>query len=268
MTDPDDHHANRRNLRANTIVVPPLHFESGGMRPGGMESGSMGSGGIRPGGDNQTAAGSSERPIKQPATAADPFSMVIPETVLPEGWDAPLQNPIPRIVPPLPAPALRRVRNVRQEQSLAILQEQQRLRHVAMAEEQERQQALAVLEEQQRLRNIVMVQTQERQQQALATLHQERRQEFRLEDFNGLNPQNDIPPEEELEYVDAPPLGQIVENALEYLQQPADNGDDPRQEDPPDDLAVHIPAEEVEPPLDPAIPEMNGSSKRKTALFG
>ncbi|KAG6859374.1 hypothetical protein C0995_009195 [Termitomyces sp. Mi166 len=347
MTDPDNHCANR-NLRANTVVVPPLHFESGGMRPGGM-----GSGGIRPGGDNQTAAGSSERPIRQPATAADSFSMVIPETVLPEGWDAPLQNPmprmvppapapmyrrnnnmlrsinqpivaipeihvslqnpmprmmlppsapvyrgdsmlrpvnqpivaipgtvllegwdaplqnpIPRIVPPLPAPALRRVRNVRQEQSLAILQEQQRLRHVAMAEEQERQQALAVLEEQQRLRNIVMVQTQERQQQALATLHQERRQEFRLEDFNGLNPQNDIPPEEELEYVDAPPLGQIVENALEYLQQPADNGDDPRQEDPPDDLAVHIPAEEVEPPLDPAIPEMNGSSKRKTALFG
>ncbi|KAG6869937.1 hypothetical protein C0995_016154, partial [Termitomyces sp. Mi166 len=205
------------------MVVPPLHFESGYMRPGGMESE-----GIRPGGDNQTAAGSSERPIRQPATAADPFSMVIPEIVLPEGWDAPLQNPMPRmlppapapmygrnnnmlrpvnqpvlvvtipetvfpegwdaplqnpirIVPPLPAPALRRVRNVRQEQSLAILQEQQRLRHVAMAEEQERQQALAVLEEQQRLRNIAMVQTQERQQQALATLHQERRQEFRLE---------------------------------------------------------------------------------------
>ncbi|KAG6892445.1 hypothetical protein C0995_003690, partial [Termitomyces sp. Mi166 len=41
----------------------------------------------------------------------------------------------------------------------------------------------------------------------------------------------------ELEYVDAPPLGQIVENALEYLQQPADNGDDPRQDDPPDDPA-------------------------------
>ncbi|KAG6882562.1 hypothetical protein C0995_014431, partial [Termitomyces sp. Mi166 len=76
------------------------------------------------------------------------------------------------------------------------------------------------------------------------------------EDFNGLNPQNDIPPEEELEYVDAPPLGQIVENALEYLQQPVDNGDDPRQDDPPDDPAIHIPAEEVEPPLDPAISEM------------
>ncbi|KAG6899542.1 hypothetical protein C0995_005746 [Termitomyces sp. Mi166 len=215
MTDPDNHCANR-NLRANTVVVPPLHFESGGMRPG-----SMGSGGIRPRGDNQTAAGSSERPIKQPATAADPFSMVIPETVLPEGWDAPLQNPIPRIVPPLPAPALRRVRNVRQEQSLAILQEQQRLRHVAMAEEQERQQAV-------RLGTAMSADLEE--------------------DFNGLNPQNDIPPEEVLEYANAF-LGQIVENALEYLKQPADYGDDPRWEDPPDDPAVHIPAEEVEPPL-------------------
>ncbi|KAG6901387.1 hypothetical protein C0995_012571, partial [Termitomyces sp. Mi166 len=77
------------------------------------------------------------------------------------------------------------------------------------------------------------------------------------EDFNGLNPQNDIPLEEELEYIDAPLLGQIVENALEYLEQPADNGDDPRQEDPPDDPAVHIPAEEVEPPLEPPTPEMD-----------
>ncbi|KAG6863892.1 hypothetical protein C0995_006691, partial [Termitomyces sp. Mi166 len=85
---------------------------------------------------------------------------------------------------------------------------------------------------------------------------EQQRQADLEEDFNGLNPQNDIPPEDELEYVDAPPLGQIMENALEYLQQPADNGDDPRQEDPPDDPAVHIPAEEVGPPFDPPIPEM------------
>ncbi|KAG6869454.1 hypothetical protein C0995_002953, partial [Termitomyces sp. Mi166 len=120
----------------------------------------------------------------------------------------------------------------RQQQALAVLQQQQR--------EQERAQEQA-LAEQERLRT----EEQERQQQALATLHQERRQEFRLEqrradlkeDFNDLNFQNDIPPEEELEYVDAPPLGQNVENALEYLQQPADNGDDPRQDDPLDDPA-------------------------------
>ncbi|KAG6858241.1 hypothetical protein C0995_001477, partial [Termitomyces sp. Mi166 len=104
MTDPDDCHANRRNLRANTVVVPPLHFESGG----------MGSGGMRSGGNNQTASGSSERPIRQPAAAAaaDPFSMVIPETVLPEGWDAPLLNPMPRMVPPAPAPMYRRNNNM------------------------------------------------------------------------------------------------------------------------------------------------------------
>ncbi|KAG6858583.1 hypothetical protein C0995_015505, partial [Termitomyces sp. Mi166 len=271
MTDPDDHCANRRNLRANTVVVPPLHFESGG----------MGSGGMRPGGNNQTAAGSLERPIRQPAAAADPFSMVIPETVLPEGWDAPLQNPMPKMVPPAPAPIHRRNNMLRpvnqpivaipeihapvqnpmpgmmlpppapvyrgdnmlrpinqpivaipetvlpegwnapllnpmprmvplppspaarrnnrqrqvnqQQQTLAVLQEQQRLRHIAMAEHQERQQqALAVLQQQQREQERAQEQAlaeqerlrteeQERQQQALATLHQERRQEFRLE---------------------------------------------------------------------------------------
>ncbi|KAG6901210.1 hypothetical protein C0995_015325 [Termitomyces sp. Mi166 len=65
------------------------------------------------------------------------------------------------------------------------------------------------------------------------------------EDFNGLNPQNDIPPEEELENINAA-FDQIVENALEFLEQLADNGDDP---------AVHIPTE-VKPPLDPSIPEI------------
>ena len=38
-------------------------------------------------------------------------TVVIPETVLPEGWDAPLQNPVPRMVPSLPAPSLRRLRH-------------------------------------------------------------------------------------------------------------------------------------------------------------
>ncbi|KAG5715197.1 hypothetical protein E4T56_gene3080 [Termitomyces sp. T112] len=131
-----------------------------------------------------------------------------------------------------------RLRQRQQEQALAILQEQQRLRHIVMGTEQERQQqeALAVLQEQQRLR-----QDQERQQ-ALAILSQERqeraRQEEELfraehidlnpehrplnaamaqsifqgweqqheadleEDFNDLGPQNDIPSEDDLEYVD------------------------------------------------------------------
>ncbi|KAG6896729.1 hypothetical protein C0995_011107, partial [Termitomyces sp. Mi166 len=96
MTDLDDCCANR-NHRANTVVVPPLHFGSGDMRPGGY---------------NQTAASSSERPIRQPAATADPFSMVIPKTLLPEGWDALLQNPMPRMVPPIPAPVHRRNNNM------------------------------------------------------------------------------------------------------------------------------------------------------------
>ncbi|KAG6858439.1 hypothetical protein C0995_016596, partial [Termitomyces sp. Mi166 len=190
MTDPDDCRANRRNLRANTVVVPPLHFESGG----------MGSGGMRPGGNNQTAAGSLERPIRQPAAAADPFSMVIPETVLPEEWDAPLQNPMLRMdkqYAETSQPAARRNNRQRQvnqqQQTLAVLQEQQRLRHIAMAEHQERQQqALAVLQQQQREQERAQEQAlaeqerlrteeQERQQQALATLHQKRIQELRPE---------------------------------------------------------------------------------------
>ncbi|KAG5731229.1 hypothetical protein E4T56_gene14502 [Termitomyces sp. T112] len=61
-----------------------------------------------------TTSGSSGRPIRQPAAAADPFSMVIPETVLPKGWNAPLQNPLPRLVPPLPAPIQKRVNRLNQ----------------------------------------------------------------------------------------------------------------------------------------------------------
>ncbi|KAG6881472.1 hypothetical protein C0993_001349, partial [Termitomyces sp. T159_Od127] len=40
--------------------------------------------------------------------------VVIPETHLPEGWNAPLQNPVPRVVPPPPPPALRRANRLRQ----------------------------------------------------------------------------------------------------------------------------------------------------------
>ncbi|KAG5329388.1 hypothetical protein C0989_009537 [Termitomyces sp. Mn162] len=95
-------------------------------------------------------------------------AMVIPETVLPEGWDAPLQNPLPRLVPFLPAPALRRVRPDAHREVMADHQIQQ-------------QHALAALQEQQRLRHIAMVEEQERQQQALAILHQARlREEERL----------------------------------------------------------------------------------------
>ncbi|KAG6880892.1 hypothetical protein C0995_003954, partial [Termitomyces sp. Mi166 len=132
------------------------------------------------------------RPVNQPIVA-------IPKTVLPEGWNAPLENPMPRMVPPLPALAheaplpnwmpIMLPPPLASEQALAALEGQQRLRHIAIAEEQQRQQehALAVLEQQQRLRYIAIAEEQERQQeqqgqqQALATLHQERRQEFRLE---------------------------------------------------------------------------------------
>ncbi|KAG5715838.1 hypothetical protein E4T56_gene17884 [Termitomyces sp. T112] len=234
-------------------------------------------------------------------------AMVIPETVLPEGWDAPLQNPLPRMVPPLPAPVHRRVRNGplpelimapaplalqalleeqqrlrqrQQEQALAILQEQQRLRHIAMATEQERQQqeVLAVLQEQQRLR-----QDQERQQ-ALAILSQERLREEEEEhidlnpehrplnavmaqrifqgweqqheadleeDFNDLGPQNDIPSEDDLEYVDP-----VQQRPAEQLDPPLDVPLGPQDDIPSDDDLEYVdpvqqrPAEQLDPPLD------------------
>ncbi|KAG6859925.1 hypothetical protein C0993_003303, partial [Termitomyces sp. T159_Od127] len=64
--------------------------------------------------NNQPLATSSERPIRQPAAADDPFFVAIPETHLPEGWDAPLQNPLPIIVPPPPPPVHRRSRRANQ----------------------------------------------------------------------------------------------------------------------------------------------------------
>ena len=119
MTDPDDRRANR-NMRSldqiHPVVVQPLDLGLEGntmgleMRPRGND---MGSGGdnlvtvrLRPGGNhnlgpggsnmesrgmrprvvNQAIASSSTgRHIRQPAAADDPFSIVIPETVLPEG---------------------------------------------------------------------------------------------------------------------------------------------------------------------------------------
>ncbi|KNZ78774.1 hypothetical protein J132_09912 [Termitomyces sp. J132] len=129
MTDPDNCRANRNNRsleQIDTVVVPPLQFGPGGMGTGGinqsMGSGGMGSEGLRL--NHQaiaTTSSSSGRPIRQPAAAADPFSIVIPATVLPEGWDAPLQNLIPRMVPPPPAPPLRRVRKVPMENSMPIM---------------------------------------------------------------------------------------------------------------------------------------------------
>ncbi|KAG5718629.1 hypothetical protein E4T56_gene16505 [Termitomyces sp. T112] len=88
---------------------------------------------------------------------------------------------MPIIVPPPPHTLAlfqeqQRLKQRQQEQALAALQEQQRLRHIALAEEQKRQQeeVLAVLQEQQRLRQIAIAEEQERQQQSLAILSQER----------------------------------------------------------------------------------------------
>ena len=121
MSDPDDRRANR-SLRSNTtVVVPPLHLGHGAMESGGMGHGAMRSGGMGHGGNNQTTSSSAQRAIRQPQAADDPFSMVIPETHLPEGWNALLQNPILANY------------QIGQEQALAVLQEQQRLRYIAMA---------------------------------------------------------------------------------------------------------------------------------------
>ncbi|KAG5736109.1 hypothetical protein E4T56_gene6318 [Termitomyces sp. T112] len=205
MTDPDNCQANRNNRsleQINTVVVPPLQ-----LGPGGINQ-SMGTGGLRP---IATASGPLERPIRQAAAADDPFFMVILETVLPEGWDAPLQNPIPRVVPPLPALIQRRGNRVNQSalaQAVIVIPETvlpegwdaplqnalprmvpsapaptlKRVRPNAYRETMEnhpnqQQHALAALQEQQRLRHIAMVEEQKRQQQALAILHQERLRE-------------------------------------------------------------------------------------------
>ncbi|KAH0591469.1 hypothetical protein H2248_001541, partial [Termitomyces sp. 'cryptogamus'] len=113
MTDPDDRRANRGNRasfhnfeQANAAMPPvqPLHFDSIALGRG-TNAPSV----------NDVASGSSERPVRLPAISDDPFSLnapvgqsiyIPPVTHLPEGWDAPLQNPIPQNVPA--APVLRR----------------------------------------------------------------------------------------------------------------------------------------------------------------
>ncbi|KAG5722200.1 hypothetical protein E4T56_gene5328 [Termitomyces sp. T112] len=234
-------------------------------------------------------------------------AMVISETVLPEGWDAPLQNPLPRLVPFLPAPALRRVRpdahreimadhQIQQQHALAALQEQQRLRHIAMVEEQERQQqALAILH-QERLREEERLRQQEQEHIDLDPEHRplnaamaqrifqgwEQQHEADLEeDFNDLGHQNDIPSEDDLKYVDPaeyqpaeqldPPLDDSLgpqddmssDDGLEYVdpaqQRSAEDLDPVLPNDPPqlENLAENIPAEEPEPPFElPISPQL------------
>ncbi|KAG6887879.1 hypothetical protein C0995_012001 [Termitomyces sp. Mi166 len=262
MTDLDDHCGNR-NLRANTIW---------GYRTWGYETW----------GNNQTAASSSERPIGQPAAAANPFSMVIPETHLLEDWDAPLQSPMPRMVSPSPAPVHRRDNMLRPPVNQPIVA----ISEIHLPEwwdtplQNPMPRMVPPIPTPAPLQNpmprivpppLAPIYIQKRQyaetssdillwpkskrgnknKRGILQGWEQQHQADLEEDFNGLNSQNDIPPEEELEYVDAA-FDQIVENALEYLEQPADNGDDPRQQDPPaepDDPAVHMPAEGVEPPL-------------------
>ncbi|KAG5330253.1 hypothetical protein C0989_009116 [Termitomyces sp. Mn162] len=71
------------------------------------------------------------------------------------------------------------------------------------------------------------------------------------EDFNDLGPQNDIPSEDDLEYVD--PAGH---QAPEQLDPPLDNPLGPQDDIPSDDdleyvdPAGHQPAEQLDPPLD------------------
>ncbi|KAG5718620.1 hypothetical protein E4T56_gene16567 [Termitomyces sp. T112] len=160
-------------------------------------------------------------------------AMVIPETVFPEGWDAPLQNPLPRLVPFLPAPALRR--------------------HIDLDPEH-------------RPLNAAIAQRifQGWEQQHEADLE---------EDFNDLGPQNDIPSEDDLEYVDPaehqlaeqldPPLDDPLspqddmssDNGLEYVdpaqQRPAEDLDPALPNDPPqpENPAENIPAKEPGFPL-------------------
>ncbi|KAG5328734.1 hypothetical protein C0989_010285, partial [Termitomyces sp. Mn162] len=155
---------------------------------------------------------------------------------------------------------------IQQQHALAALQEQQRLRHIAMVEEQERQQqALAILH-QARLREEERLRQQEQEHIDLDPEHrplnaamaqrifqgwQQQHEADLEEDFNDLGPQNDIPSEDDLEYVD--PAGH---QAPEQLDPPLDNPLGPQDDIPSDDdleyvdPAGHQPAEQMDPPLD------------------
>ncbi|KNZ76550.1 hypothetical protein J132_09832 [Termitomyces sp. J132] len=186
---------------------------------------------------------------------------------------------------------------IQQQHALAALQEQQRLRHIAMVEEQERQQqALAILH-QEKLREEERLRQQEQEHIDLDSEHRplnaavaqrifqgwEQQHEADLEeDFNDLGPQNDIPSEDDLEYVDPaqhqlaeqldPPLDDPLgpqndmssDDGLEYVdpaqQRPAEDLDPALPNNPPQPgyPAGNIPAEEPEPPLKLPIPPQLG----------
>ncbi|KAG5735443.1 hypothetical protein E4T56_gene12775 [Termitomyces sp. T112] len=180
-------------------------------------------------------------PVNQPTVAQ--VTMDIPETHLLEGWDAPLQNPLPRLVPPLPAPIHGRVIKAPLPQpmlimipppphTLALFQEQQRLK------QRQQEQALAALQEQQRLRHIALAEEQKRQQEkALAVLQEQQR--------------DDMPSEDDLEYVD--PVGHQL---AEQLNPPLDDPLGPHDDMPSKDDLEYVDPVQQRPAedLDPALP--------------
>ncbi|KAG6828393.1 hypothetical protein H0H93_014931, partial [Arthromyces matolae] len=95
MTDPDERRANRRGNTPQRPPLPPLLLN--GARPSAPHVP------IVAPNDDPFAMNIEERPLPQ---------LNIPVTHIPDGWDAPLRNPIPQNVPP-PPPAfgMRRPRN-------------------------------------------------------------------------------------------------------------------------------------------------------------
>ncbi|KAH0588583.1 hypothetical protein H2248_004413 [Termitomyces sp. 'cryptogamus'] len=156
---------------------------------------------------NNVASGSSERPMRQPAIADDPFSFNAP------GWDAPLQNPIPQNVPAVPVFRKNQPRHSRQTHvslapnvtiastssghrripgplhDISSSQADPALNNLTRGDiayremmsnynASQQQQALEAFQEQERQRNVAQEQNRQRlaaqQQQGLAAVEQER----------------------------------------------------------------------------------------------
>ncbi|KAG6808688.1 hypothetical protein H0H87_012651, partial [Tephrocybe sp. NHM501043] len=111
----------------------------------------------------------------------------IPVTHLPEGWDAPLQNPVPHNIPQVPVPHRRRGRRGAAPASATledVAQHAARQQAVQLADLQRQQRDIALAELQQQRQQQRQVQYAERQQRdvALAELQLQQQRQRQAEE--------------------------------------------------------------------------------------